>query len=315
MILVFLSAMNRREFIGRVAKAVEDIYDEREARAIAFAVAEGLYGIGRTGMIADPEAAIPGYDERVAAAVCARLAAGEPLQYVLGRTEFCGFSIGVAKGVLIPRPETEELVGWICRDHGAPGRQDERNHDNSGTKPKSDRKNLKILDIGTGSGAIAIALARLLPHSEVTALDISAPALAIAASNAVSNGVDISFVQADILAPAGEIAGRLPHTGYDVIVSNPPYIPLRERESMATNVKDHEPAGALFVGDGDPLVFYREIGLRALEWLLPGGALYFEVHENYADSVCKSLLAQGFSGIELHTDMNDKPRMVKCLKI
>jgi release factor glutamine methyltransferase len=288
--------MKRRELISRVTKAVEGIYGTGEAKAIAFAVAEGLYGIGRTEVIADPEAEIPGYDERVAAAVCARLAAGEPLQYVLGRTEFCGFRIGVAKGVLIPRPETEELVGWICGDH-------------------RDRKDLKILDIGTGSGAIAIALARLLPGPDIAALDISDDALAIAAANAVSNGVKISFVQADILAAAEETAGKLPCAGYDVMVSNPPYIPLRERDAMLTNVKDHEPAGALFVSDGDPLVFYREIGLKALSWLRPGGALYFEVHESYAAGVCELMRSQGFSGVECRADINDKPRMVKCLKI
>ncbi len=289
--------MNRREFIGRVAKAVDGIYEAREARAIAFAVAESLYGIGRTAMIADPDAGIPGYDERIMADVCARLAAGEPLQYVLGRTEFCGFEIGVAKGVLIPRPETEELVGWICRDH-------------------SGRTGSNILDIGTGSGAIAIALAGVLPCPEVVALDISADALAIAVDNAARNGVKVYFVQADILAPAEDIAGILPYAGiYDIIVSNPPYIPLRERDSMRVNVKDHEPAGALFVSDGDPLLFYRETGLKALSWLRPGGALYFEVHEGHAAQVCELMRSQGFSGVECRADINDKPRMVKCLKI
>ncbi len=292
--------MNRRDLISRVSGAVTGIYGHDEAKAIAYAVADGLYGIGRTHIIAEPEAEIDGYDERVAAAVCARLAAGEPLQYVLGGAKhFLNMRFIVDKNVLIPRPETEELAGWICHDYENFGEQ----------------KDLRILDIGTGSGAIAIALARLLPYSEITAIDISADALAIAAANAARNGVKVAFVQADILTPAETVAKKLPYVGYDVIVSNPPYIPIRERVSMRSNVKDYEPAGALFVGDGDPLLFYREIGLKALAWLRMGGALYFEVHEDYAAQVCELMHEQGFSDVECRTDINDKPRMVKCLKL
>jgi release factor glutamine methyltransferase len=286
--------MNRIKLIDRIAKAVEGIYEAREAKAIAFAAAEGLYGIGRTAVIAEPEAEIADYDERLVAAVCARLASGEPLQYVLGRTEFCGLEFGVAKGVLIPRPETEELVDWICRDY-------------------SGYKGLRILDIGTGSGAIAIALALRLPESEVEAGDISADALAIATANAERLEAKVAFALQDILAPAESVC--LPANNYDIIVSNPPYIPIRERDAMQVNVKDYEPAGALFVSNDDPLVFYREIGLRAQAWLKQGGAIYFEVHEDYAAETCKLMQVQGFTDIECRNDINDKPRMVKCLKM
>ncbi len=284
--------MNRGDLIRRVANAASGIYGPAEAKAVAYAIAEGLYGIGRTEAIADSGVEIPDCDERLVAAVCARLAFGEPLQYVLGWTEFCGCRLGVTKSVLIPRPETEELVGWICRDHAISG------------------EGLRILDIGTGSGAIAIALGRLLPGARITALDISADALSVAAANAARNGVEVDFVKADILDPADNFAAG----GYDVIVSNPPYIPISERAEMSPNVKDHEPAAALFVSDGDPLVFYRGIGLRAMKWLRPEGALYFEVHENYAAQVCELLREQGFSDVEWRGDINDKPRMVKCLK-
>lgn len=211
-----------------------------------------------------------------------QVAEGRPVQYVLGKTEFCGMELAVDERVLIPRPETEELVQWIVNEHvGA----------------------IRILDIGTGSGAIAIALKKALPLAEVTAMDISQSALELALDNALKNRISIRFIESDILT--------LPLPGtFDIIVSNPPYIPADERERMASHVVDYEPSMALFVPNDDPLLFYRAIVERATRetWL------YFEVHENYAQVTKELLEKQGFTNIELCNDLNGKPRMLRGRK-
>lgn len=173
---------------------------------------------------------------------------------------------------------------------------------------------MRLLDIGTGSGAIAVALSRLLVAPTVDAADISPDALVFAAENAAVNGAAVHFVQADATAPYDTFAGLLPRHRYDVVVSNPPYIPRSEYASMRDNVRLYEPAGALFVEDADPLLFYREIGHKAARLLDAGGRLFFEVHEDYACGVCTLLSGQGFVGVECRCDMNGKPRMVRCVK-
>ncbi|MDE6857878.1 MAG: peptide chain release factor N(5)-glutamine methyltransferase, partial [Alistipes sp.] len=161
-----------------------------------------------------------------------------------------------------------------------------------------------LLDIGTGSGCIAVSAARLLPGAEVWAVDISAEALAFARRNAARSGAEVRFVQADAL--------RMPDLGrrFEAVVSNPPYIPLSERESMRRNVTEYEPATALFVPDDDPLLFYRAIARQAHRLLAPGGRLWFEVHETFADEVAAMLRREGFADVEIYADINDKPRMV-----
>jgi release factor glutamine methyltransferase len=277
--------MTRREFLGALKAAAEPVYGEREAAAIARLVAEVRYGLTRADLALEPNAEVDlgaGFRE-----LLADLAAARPVQYILGVADFDGLKLAVGEGVLIPRPETEELVRWIS----------------------GDSKNAKtILDIGTGSGAIAIALAKRLPQAQVTAIDISGDALRWARENNERTGAGVTMLEADILESGLDIK-----TGpYDVIVSNPPYIPASERAEMPTNVANHEPSGALFVPDDDPLLFYRRIARFARRHLLSCGALYFEIHENLACEVSELLKAEGFRNIELRQDINDKPRMIRC---
>lgn len=283
--------MKHRELAETVEEHISGLYDVREAHNIALMAVEHITGLSRKQLLSDPTAETD-YGEDHFADICRRLKNREPIQYITGGTEFCGLPFGVNPGVLIPRPETEELVGWIVGDLVG-------------------GKNPHILDIGTGSGAIAVSLARLVSNASVTAVDISPEAVETARDNAENNGTDIVFVIADILKP---LAAPLSGQTYDIIVSNPPYIPDSERAAMHDNVTIYEPGAALFVPDGDPLLFYREIGRKAESLLLPGGALYFEVHEKRAGDVCRLMEELGFREVEMRRDINDRPRMVKCLK-
>lgn len=233
-------------------------------------------------MNSDETVRIEGLEEQIAA-----LAAGRPLQYVLGCTEFCGLRIGVREGVLIPRPETEELVMRIVRQ-----------------APPSPT----VLDIGTGSGCIAIALDRLIAGAEVHAVDLSERALAIARENAAALGSGVRFFRADALGDLHEAAGRQ----YDIIVSNPPYVPAGDRPAMRRNVTGYEPAEALFVPDDDPLRFYRAIARSARRLLRPGGSLWLEIDERQAEAMRRLLASEAYEAIEIYLDMNDKPRMAWC---
>lgn len=272
----------RRSILDRLTAAAEPIYGTAEARQIARMVLSARTGATLTQMVVEPDAAAEIADlERIER----EIAAARPVQYVLGEAEFCGLTFEVGEGVLIPRPETEELVRRIAA-----------------TRPSS------LLDIGTGSGCIAVASAALLPGAEVWAVDISAEALAFARRNAARSGAEVRFVQADAL--------RMPDLGrrFEAVVSNPPYIPASERRTMRRNVTEYEPAAALFVPDDDPLLFYRAIARQAHTLLAPGGRLWFEVHEAFAADVAAMLYGEGFAGTETYADINDKPRMV-CSRI
>lgn len=216
-----------------------------------------------------------------------RLQKYEPIQYILGDTEFYGLVFTVNLSVLIPRPETEELVDWIIKSNTS--------------KPA-----LKILDIGTGSGCIAITLAKQLPNSKVYALDVSADALKVAKKNAINNNVEIEFIEADVLDWNHE------DLQFDVIVSNPPYVREIEKEAMSANVLDHEPHLALFVKDDDALVFYRKISEISQQILEPAGQLYYEINENMGEDTSQLLSNSGFSDIELKQDVFGKNRMLKA---
>lgn len=287
--------MKRREVLELVRRAVPDAYTQDEARAVAFEVAACFCGFTRAQAVADPDAEVVAYDAQQLAEVCRQLAAHVPLQYVTGRTEFYGMPFRVGPGVLIPRPETEELVHWIIGEcAGMPG--------------------LRLLDVGTGSGAIAVVLACRLAGASVDAVDVSRGALETAVRNAAEHDAAVRFVLADALASDDAFVGALPHKDYDVVVSNPPYIPRSEYALMRDNVRVHEPAGALFVEDSDPLLFYRAIGRKARRLLVPGGRLFFEVHEHRASDVCALLVGEGYVAVECRRDMNGKPRMVRCVK-
>lgn len=232
--------------------------------------------------------------------MCNRLLLHEPVQYVLGQAEFCGRTFHVAPGVLIPRPETEELCQWIITEI-----RDER----------IEVRDFSILDIGTGSGCIAVTLAAELPQAEVTAWDISAEALHVARENACSNDVQVTFLQVDVLTlqPSPSTADHTPLTSqWDLIVSNPPYICNKERATMEANVLEHEPHTALFVPDDDPLLFYRTIAQYGQEALKPGGWLYFEINPLYATSLTTLLSRMSFRDIETRNDQYGKQRMIRA---
>lgn len=212
-----------------------------------------------------------------------------PLQYVLGEVVFCGFKIHVREGALIPRPETEELVFKIVEEEGT-------------DKP------LHILDIGTGSGCIAMGLKSKMPHAKVEAWDISEEALEQAAQNADRLGLDVLFKQVDVLRMDNVSGDR-----YDVIVSNPPYVLQQEQDQMDTNVKEYEPEVALFVPDEDPLLFYRTIQKLAPKLLKPDGRIYFEIHEDFGREILELFNSPNFKHQEVTRDLFNKDRFFKCV--
>lgn len=218
-----------------------------------------------------------------------RLHTNEPIQYIIGETEFYGYPFEVTDAVLIPRPETEELVEWITKD-----------------LQEQVFTNLSILDIGTGSGCIAISLAKNLPNAKISAIDISERAIELAQRNAEKNAVSVNFLERDILNTS-----VLPHK-YTVIVSNPPYVRNLEKAEIVSNVLDHEPELALFVDDNDPLIFYRKISELAYSFLEEEGILYFEINQYLGEETINLIKNIGFTTVELRDDFAGKPRMIKA---
>lgn len=269
-------------------RTLEPLYGNGEARAITDYVLDVCFGLSKADILCGAVEEMTAEKTAELNKIFGRLTEGEPVQYVLGRAEFCGRWFSVRPGVLIPRPETEELCAWITADSKA------------SASPK-------VLDIGTGSGCIAITLQLDMPESKVTAWDISADALDVARENAQRLGANVNFVKLDALnaKPEGE---------WDVIVSNPPYICEKEKKDMAVNVLEHEPHTALFVPDADPLLFYRAITRLAVQTLSKGGRLYFEINPIYADDTCRMMRAEGMTAVELRSDMYGKQRMAKGVK-
>lgn len=269
-------------------RTLEPLYGNGEARAITDYVLDVCFGLSKADIMCGAVEEMTAEKTAELNKIFGRLMEGEPVQYVLGRAEFCGRWFSVRPGVLIPRPETEELCAWITADSKA------------SASPK-------VLDIGTGSGCIAITLQLDMPESKVTAWDISADALDVARENAQQLGANVNFVKLDALnaKPEGE---------WDVIVSNPPYICEKEKKDMAVNVLEHEPHTALFVPDADPLLFYRAITRLAVQTLSKGGRLYFEINPIYADDTCHMMRAEGMTAVELRSDMYGKQRMAKGVK-
>jgi release factor glutamine methyltransferase len=266
-----------QDSIHRLAKA----YDAREAQSLSRIVFEDVFGItnpAREGEL-DTEATAQLED------ILIQLLAGRPLQYILGQADFYGLKFRLNEHTLIPRQETEELVYWILEQH-------------------TPAAALKVLDIGTGTGCIPIALKKHRPNWRASALDVSAEAIAVAQDNARSLGVDVHFQEQDVLS-LDALEGQ-----WDIIVSNPPYIPVQESALMSKQVLDHEPHLALFVADDDPLVFYRKIARLAKEALSPDGRLYFELNEFNAEAVAALLKEAGFAEVEIGVDINGKQRML-----
>ncbi len=219
-----------------------------------------------------------------------RLTTYEPIQYILGKTDFCGLEFSVTPAVLIPRPETEELVDIIVHDYPQGG--------------------IDVLDIGTGSGCIAVSLGKQLNGSRVSALDVSAEALRVARKNARDNNVEVLFYEADILQPS-VVEGSI-ETMFDVIVSNPPYVMEKEKVGMEKNVLGYEPSLALFVPDDDPLLFYRHIAHFARQKLKEKGRLYLEINAQMGDAIVDSLCMMKFNDVELLRDLSGKDRFIKA---
>lgn len=264
-------------------------------------VLEDLYGFSLTDIAMGAVADLPSSEQERLKVIARRLGEGEPVQYVLGKAWFRGRQFGVAPGVLIPRPETEELCQAIVDDWSRYG----EGHDD---------KPLTVLDIGTGSGCIAISLALDMPHANVSAIDISDQALLIASANATRLHANVSFHKQDILQAAKMPTSKEKQGEWDVIVSNPPYITEKEKADMEPNVLDHEPSLALFVPDDDPLRFYRAIATYASTTLSRDGRLYFEINPLFADDMTDMLTRKGFSDVTIVNDQFGKQRFISCTK-
>lgn len=291
-------------------KRLTVIYNEREAQAIVRTVLDALFGMSLTDICLGKVTQLSADDTTRLEKIMQRLEKSEPVQYVLGAEWFAGRLFDVAPGVLIPRPETEDLVKWACDEAKEKAKEDNSKEERGEEEKEVSKKGEEaphpsILDIGTGSGCIAITVALALPQARVTAWDISTDALAIAAGNAHRLGASVSFEHQDALsAPDDE-------ERWDVIVSNPPYICDKERADMSDNVLSYEPELALFVPDSDPLLFYRAIARYASKALKPGGRLLFETNTAYAHEVAQTMANEGFTAIEVRNDCFGKPRMVK----
>lgn len=269
-----------------------DLYDRQEAQSIVRMVLDSRFGLDLTAIVCGGVEALSDEQKRELAAIASRLKCGEPVQYVLGEAWFCGRRFHVAPGVLIPRAETEELCAVIMAKETLSGR--------------------KVLDIGTGSGCIAITLALDLPDAMVSAIDVSEKALAIARENAAALGASVNFLKQDILDRSQDGAAD---ATYDVIVSNPPYVTLSEKKDMRVNVLDHEPSLALFVPDDDALRFYRAIADYALANLTEGGRLYFEINPLFANELCRMLEDKSFTHVRIVNDSFGKSRFAIGTKV
>jgi release factor glutamine methyltransferase len=272
----------RREIFLQLRDVASELYGEDEGRQIAEMIVLAKGGISRNELLIEPnkELEINDIDR-----IIAELREWRPVQYIIGVASFDDMDLEVSEGVLIPRPETEELVEWVTSEapHGA-----------------------KIVDVCTGSGCIAIALSRRVTKSRVWGIDISSEALAIARRNAEKYASDVELKEGDALGDFNQLVDA----EIDVVVSNPPYIPMSDNKFMRRNVTDHEPQIALFVEDDDPLLFYRSIARTAHRMLGDGGKLYFEIYENFARAMEDMLKTEGYDNIVVREDFRGKPRMI-----
>ena len=277
----------RREIFLQLVAVANECYPDIEARQIAEMILLAKGRITRNDLLIEPNAELEIADLD---AVCDELRSWRPVQYIVGRADFADMELTVREGVLIPRPETEELVDWVAREV------------NNGAH---------ILDVCTGSGCIAIALKRMVRDSAVWAMDLSREALAIARENGAEYAPDVHFVEADALA---DFSAHFEGVAFDAIVSNPPYIPDSDRSLMRPNVTEHEPDMALFVQDSDPLVFYRAIARTGRKMLKPEGRLYFEIYESLVEEMVAMLEREGYVDVVVREDFREKPRMI-CARV
>jgi release factor glutamine methyltransferase len=278
-------------------EGLETLYDVNEISSLSLLVISEICDLPRAKVKAFPEMNLSEHQTKILDDVLVQLKTGKPVQYVLGKTEFYGLTFTVNPSVLIPRPETEELVEWVLASI-------------SNFKLPIGSNRLvaaNILDIGTGSGCIAISLKKNLPDFDISAVDISNEALDTAKTNAELNEVTIQFIEADILQEHQSIINS-----YSIIISNPPYVTPADKTQMHTNVTDFEPHTALFVPENDPLIFYRAIADFAIGHLKANGLLFFEINENYGKETVELLADKGFKNIELRKDMSGRDRMIKA---
>ena len=302
----------KRLFIEKLSEK----FPQREAEQLMRILLEDLFGIDLKRQLMEPNLCIDERQHYMLSEAVRRLLAGEPVQYVTGMARFNDLLIKVSPAVLIPRPETEELVNKICSSLLCHSIQLPmsfqqgyvRERESMGSVAKSQKPPFRIWDIGTGSGCIAIALAKQFPDAEVIAFDVSEEALQIAKENAESNGVKVTFVHDDVLHPTSKFFTQ----PVDLVVSNPPYVCDSERAAMEANVLDWEPETALFVPDDDPLRFYRKILTLAKKRLNPDGQVWFEINERMGEEMVELCHEMGFSKAEVLEDFAGKQRFCRA---
>jgi len=281
--------MNLFEFRNHFNLELQKVYDERERKSIFQRMVKHRLDLDGADVLLTKLSLIGQVEQEVLFADLESIKLGEPIQYVLGVTEFYGLDIQCDSSALIPRPETEELVGWIVQENG--------------------EKPLNVLDIGTGTGCIPLALKNVRKGWEIAGLDVSEDALVLSKKNGLALNLDIKWVLCDILK---ESAGEKFAKPFDLIVSNPPYIPVSEKKDMSSLVVEFEPEIALFVPDEDPFIFYKSIALFAKQNLKPNGSIYLEIHEDSAIEMVDLLKAYGFGNLFMKKDMQGKNRMIKA---
>lgn len=279
--------MKLKEAIEQLRNGLAGVAEPQEVQAMIRIICEDIFNYDPVDVALRQESELPDFAQERITDLIARMRRHEPLQHIIGWARFHGHKFKVTPAVLIPRPETEQLVDLIVNEN-----------------PASD---LRVLDMGTGSGCIAISLARALKFASVDALDVSRDALAVARENAAALKVKVRFFESDMLLPQ-------PAATYDIIVSNPPYICWSERESMERNVKDYEPGQALFVPDNDPLMFYKAIAPYAQQSLERGGRLYLEINQRFGNEVKRLLEDHGFEDVRIIQDSFGKVRFAAAVK-
>lgn len=284
-----------QRFLSYIQTKLDSIFTKNEITSITRLLLKKVAGMNSVQVFSNKDIKFPDTMMEELCAAVERLSKREPVQYILGETEFYGLNFLVKQGALIPRPETEELVDLVIKDI---------------SKQKTQVSSFRILDIGTGSGCIAVSLAKNCPNASVSAWDISADALQIAIDNAELNKVTIDFHQLDILSfePSGDEYGK-----FDVMVSNPPYVCLNEQPEMEAHVLDFEPHLALFVENDDPFLFYRIISQLAVKMLKKGGGLYFEINSHFGVETQNLIQQYPFSNVELFSDLSGRDRIIRAI--
>jgi release factor glutamine methyltransferase len=286
-----------KEYRTQFIQELSSIYDAGEAESFFYLILEEKKRLKRIDLALNPDLTFSNEEIQLWNSILEQLKLEIPVQYLLGKTSFFGLDFEVNENVLIPRPETEELVEWIINS--------KISFAQFGIASGEKLKDLKILDIGTGSGCIAISLAKNIPNAEVFAIDVSEKALATAKKNAEINEVNVTFILKNILET--EDLGQQ----FDIIVSNPPYVRELEKQEIKKNVLDNEPHLALFVDDNDALVFYRKIAKLAQKNLSPNGQLFFEINQYLGKEMINLLEKMNFKNIELRKDIYGNDRMMK----